>query len=107
MLQVAILSILSGKGSLVGVPIQAPWAANSIGGEQLTAMPAINHAAGRALHYSVIKRYISAFPSNSREVQSHQDAICPTRPLTITTTLRKEGRDVGEFQEKAWFAHRG
>ena len=68
-------------------------------------MPATNNAAGRALHYSVIKRNIRAFPSNNREVQPHQDAICPTRPLTITTALRKQRRDVGEFQEKAWFAH--
>jgi hypothetical protein len=38
-------------------------------------------------------------------VQSARDAICRSRLLTLTTTLRQQGRDVWEFLEQAWIAH--
>jgi transposase len=60
-----------------------------------------NNAAERALRQSVIQRKIS-------RVQSRQGAICRSRLLTVTTTVRQQGRDVWEFLEQAWIApHRG
>jgi hypothetical protein len=32
-------------------------------------------------------------------------AICRSRLLTITTTLRQQGRDTWQFLEQAWIAH--
>ena len=58
-----------------------------------------NNAAERALRQSVIQRKIS------QGVQSRQGAICRSRLLTVTTTLRQQGRDVWEFLEQAWIAH--
>lgn len=58
-----------------------------------------NNAAERALRQSVIQRKIS------HSVQSRQGAICRSRLLTVTTTLRQQGRDVWEFLEQAWIAH--
>ena len=58
-----------------------------------------NNAAERALRPSVIQRKIS------HAVQSRQGAICRSRLLTVTTTLRQQGRDVWEFLEQAWIAH--
>ena len=58
-----------------------------------------NNAAERALRQSVIQRKIS------HGVQSRQGAICRNRLLTVTTTLRQQGRDVWEFLEQAWIAH--
>ena len=58
-----------------------------------------NNAAERALRQSVIQRKIS------HGVQSRQGAICRSRLLTVTTTLRKQGRDVWQFMEQAWVAH--
>ena len=58
-----------------------------------------NNAAERALRQSVIQRKIS------HGVQSRQGAICRSRLLTVTTTLRQQGRDVWEFLEQAWIAH--
>ena len=58
-----------------------------------------NNAAERALLQSVIQRKIS------HGVQSRQDAICRDRLLTVTTTLRQQGRDVWDFLEQAWIAH--
>ena len=58
-----------------------------------------NNAAERALRQSVIQRKIS------HGVQSARGAICRSRLLTVTTTLRKQGRDVWEFLEQAWIAH--
>jgi hypothetical protein len=58
-----------------------------------------NNAAERALHQSVIQRKIS------HGVQSRQGAICRSRLLTVTTTLRQQGRDVWQFMEQAWVAH--
>jgi len=58
-----------------------------------------NNAAERALRHSVIQRKIS------HGVQSHQGAICRSRLLTVTTTLRQQGRDVWQFMEQAWAAH--
>jgi transposase len=58
-----------------------------------------NNAAERALRQSVIQRKIS------HGVQSRQGAICRSRLLTVTTTLRQQGRDVWQFLEKAWIAH--
>lgn len=58
-----------------------------------------NNAAERALRQSVIQRRIS------HGVQSATGAICRSRLLTVTTTLRQQGRDVWEFLEQAWIAH--
>ncbi len=64
-----------------------------------------NNAAERALRQSVIQRKIRDLPSNSHSVQSASCAICRSRLLTVTTTLRQQGRDVWEFLEQAWIAH--
>jgi transposase len=58
-----------------------------------------NNAAERVLRQSVIQRKIS------HGVQSRQGAICRSRLLTVTTTLRQQGRDVWQFLEQAWIAH--
>ena len=58
-----------------------------------------NNAAERALRQSVIQRKIS------HGVQSLQGGICRSRLLTVTTTLRQQGRDVWHFLEQAWIAH--
>jgi transposase len=58
-----------------------------------------NNAAERALRQSVIQRKIS------HGVQSRQGALCRSRLLTVTTTLRQQGRDVWQFLEQAWVAH--
>jgi hypothetical protein len=58
-----------------------------------------NNAAERALRQSVIQRKIS------HGVQSRQGAICRSRLLTVTTTLRQQGRDVWQYLEQAWVAH--
>jgi transposase len=58
-----------------------------------------NNAAERALRQSVIQRKIS------HGVQSRQGAICRSRLLTVTTSLRQQGRDVWLFLEQAWIAH--
>ncbi|QPN70683.1 IS66 family transposase [Synechococcus sp. CBW1108] len=58
-----------------------------------------NNAAERALRQSVIQRKIS------HGMQSRQGAICRSRLLTVTTTLRQQGRDAWEFLEQAWIAH--
>jgi transposase len=58
-----------------------------------------NNAAERALRQSVIQRKIS------HGVQSASGAICRSRLLTVTTTLRQQGRDVWQFLEQAWVAH--
>jgi len=47
-----------------------------------------NNAPERALRQSVIQRKINGLPSNSRGLQSSQGAICRSRLLTVTTTLR-------------------
>ena len=58
-----------------------------------------NNAAERALRQSVIQRKIS------HGVQSRQGAICRSRLLTVTTTLRQQGRDAWQFLGQAWMAH--
>ena len=58
-----------------------------------------NNAAERALRQSVIQRKIS------HGVQSARGALCRSRLLTVTTTLRQQGRDVWTFLEQAWIAH--
>jgi transposase len=58
-----------------------------------------NNAAERALRQSVIQRKIS------HGVQSRHGAICRSRLLTVTTTLRQQVRDVWQFLEQAWIAH--
>jgi transposase len=60
--------------------------------------PTIN-AAERALRPAVVQRKIS------HSVQSRQGAICRSHLLTVTTTLRQQGRDVWQFLEQAWVAH--
>jgi len=64
-----------------------------------------NNAAERALRPAVIQRKVSELPSNSRGVQSANGAICRARLLTVTTTLRQQGRDVWQFLEQAWIAY--
>jgi transposase len=59
-----------------------------------------NNAAERALRPAVIHRKIS------HGVQSASGAICRSRLLTVTATLRQQGRDVWQFLEQAWIAHR-
>ena len=58
-----------------------------------------NNAAERALRPAVIQRKVS------HGVQSANGAICRARLLTVTTTLRQQGRDVWQFLEQAWIAH--
>ena len=58
-----------------------------------------NNAAERALRQSVIQRKISL------GVQSASGAVCRSRLLTVTTTLRQQGRDIWQFLEQAWIAH--
>lgn len=58
-----------------------------------------NNAAEPALSQSVIQQKIS------HGVQSASGAICRSRLLTVTTTLRQQGRDAWEFLEQAWIAH--
>jgi transposase len=58
-----------------------------------------NNAAERALRPAVIQRKVS------HGVQSRQGGICRSRVLTITTSLRQQGRDVWKFLEQAWIAH--
>jgi hypothetical protein len=58
-----------------------------------------NNAAERALRQSVIQRKIS------QGVQSASGAICRSRLLTVTTTLRQQRRDIWGFLEQAWIAH--
>jgi transposase len=59
-----------------------------------------NNAAERALRPSVIHRKVS------HGVQSRAGGICRSRLLTVTATLRQQGRDVWGFLEQAWNAHR-
>jgi len=58
-----------------------------------------NNVVERALRQSVIQRKIS------HGVQSRQGAICRSRLLIVTTTLRQQGRDVWQLLEQAWIAH--
>ncbi|WP_396108341.1 MULTISPECIES: transposase [unclassified Cyanobium] len=58
-----------------------------------------NNAAERALRHSVIQRKIS------HGVQSASGAVCRSRLLMATTTLRQQGRDVWELLEQVWIAH--
>jgi transposase len=58
-----------------------------------------NNAAESALRPAVIQRKVS------HGVQSANGAICRARLLTVTTTLRKQGRDIWQFLEQAWIAH--
>ena len=53
----------------------------------------------RALRQSVIQRKIS------HRVQSASGAVCRSRKLTVTTTLRQQGRDVWHFFEQVLIAH--
>jgi hypothetical protein len=41
----------------------------------------------------------------SLAVQFRPGAICRSELLTVTTTLRQQGRDVWPFMEQAWIAH--
>ncbi len=59
-----------------------------------------NNAAERALRPAVIHRKLSY------GVQSRRGGLCQSRLLTVTTTLRQQGRDVLEFLVEAWEAHR-
>ena len=40
----------------------------------------------------------------SHGVQSSKGAVCRSRLLTVTTTLRQQGRDVWTFLKQAWIA---
>jgi hypothetical protein len=51
---------------------------------------------------SVIQRKLS------HGVQTTSGAVCRSCLLTVTTTLRQQGRDVWDFLEQAWIVnHRG
>ncbi len=58
-----------------------------------------NNAAERVLRQALIQRKIS------HGVQSRQGAICRSQLLTVTTSLRQQGRNVWQFLEQAWIAH--
>jgi len=53
----------------------------------------------RALRPSVIHRKMS------HAVQSRAGGIFRSRLVTVTATLRQQGRDVWQFLEQAWIAH--
>jgi len=59
-----------------------------------------NNAAERALRQSIIQRTISL------AVQSTSGAICRSRWLTVTTTLRQQGRDIWQGRADAIAADR-
>jgi len=59
-----------------------------------------NNGAERALRSAVIQRKIS------HGVQSKTGALCRIRLLTVCTSLRQQGRDLWDFLEQAWKAHR-
>ena len=59
-----------------------------------------NNAAERALRPAVIHRKLSY------GVQSQRGALCQSRLLTVTTTLKQQGRDVMAFLVEAWVAHK-
>ena len=59
-----------------------------------------NNAAERALRPAVIHRKLSY------GVQSQRGALCQSRLLTVTTTLKQQGRDVMAFLVEAWEANR-
>ncbi|WP_259719747.1 transposase [Synechococcus sp. CS-1328] len=63
------------------------------------AVDEVFSAGVRALRHSVIQRKIS------HGVQSRQGAICRSRLLTVTTSLRQQGRDIWQFLEQALIAH--
>ena len=58
-----------------------------------------NNAAERALRPAVIHRKLSY------GVQSRRGGLCQSRLLTVTTSLKQQGRDVLEFLVEAWNAH--
>jgi transposase len=59
-----------------------------------------NNGAERALRFTVIQRKIS------HGVQSKTGAVCRKRLLTVCTSFRQQGRDLGDFLEQAWMVHR-
>ena len=59
-----------------------------------------NNAAERALRPAVIHRKLSY------GVQSQRGALCQSRLLTVTTSLKQQGRDVMAFLVEAWEAHK-
>ncbi|MBM5817428.1 MAG: IS66 family transposase, partial [Cyanobacteria bacterium K_Offshore_surface_m2_239] len=59
-----------------------------------------NNAAERALRPAVIHRKLSY------GVQSQRGALCQGRLLTVTTTLKQQGRDAMAFLVEAWEAHK-
>jgi hypothetical protein len=61
-----------------------------------------NNAAERALRPAVIQRKISHGVQSS----SSKGALCRSCLLTVTTSLRQQGRDVRAFLEQAWIADR-
>jgi len=58
-----------------------------------------NNAAERALRPAVIHRKLSY------GVQSRRGGLCQSRLLTVTTSLKQQGRDVLGFLVQAWNAH--
>jgi hypothetical protein len=58
-----------------------------------------NNAAERALRPAVIHRKLSYV------VQSQKGALCQSRLLTVTTSLKQQGRDMMAFLVEAWEAH--
>jgi hypothetical protein len=88
-------------------------------------LPALQHSSQPILLAIVVEDFRAAVASLQRVVElgakrgermpwmrkvSHGDlsangAICRARLLTVTTTLRQQGRDVWQFLEQAWIAH--
>jgi hypothetical protein len=63
------------------------------------AIEPTNNAAERALRPAVIQRKIT------RGVPLANGALCRSRLLTVSTSLRQQGRDVWQVLEQAWIAH--
>jgi len=57
-----------------------------------------NHGAKRALKSAVLHRKLSY------GVQSQRGALCESRLVAVTTTLKQQGRDVMVFLLEAWEA---
>ena len=84
------------------------WTFLEIQGGEPTNNAAVDEvlsAGVRALRPAVIHRKIRDWPSNSRGIQSAKGALCRSRLLTVTTTLRQQGRDIWPLLEQVWIAH--
>ncbi|TVS04763.1 MAG: hypothetical protein EA413_08580, partial [Cyanobium sp. PLM2.Bin73] len=81
------------------LPAVAQWANGLWTFLEIEGIEPTNNAAERALRQSVIRRKIS------HGAQSATGAICRSRLLRDTTTLRQQAQDVWQFLEQAWISH--